>query len=54
MLGITIRINGATDTVTTDDGAVFDRSTMTKAERNKLTRLVRGVYEQHLQQGQNG
>jgi hypothetical protein len=46
-LGITIRINAANDTLTTADGTVFDRSTMTKPEKRKLSRIVRDIYKVH-------
>lgn len=48
-LGITIRIGATQDSVITQDGAVFDRSCMTRSERKKLTRLVRDVYQLHLE-----
>jgi hypothetical protein len=49
MIGITIRINGATDSIKTQDGRVIDRSTMTNTERNTMRRIVRGIYEKHLE-----
>jgi len=39
-LGVTIRMNAETDTVTTSDGTVFDRSQMSKPETQKLARLM--------------
>ena len=46
-LGITIRISGERDDVITSDGQTFDRSALTKEERNKARHLVRALYEQH-------
>jgi len=48
-LGITLRIGAAYDTVSTMDGTVFDRSKMTRGERSKLTRLVRDIYQKHIE-----
>lgn len=48
-LGITIRVGAAYDTVSTADGTVLDRSKMTKAERNKLRRVVRDIYSKFTQ-----
>lgn len=49
MLGITIRIGAAHDSITTADGAVFDRSKMDRTSRHKLGRLVRDIYSKHLE-----
>lgn len=43
MLGITIRMNADTDTVSVD-GHVFDRSVMEKGEANRLRRLVTDAF----------
>jgi hypothetical protein len=43
-LGITVRIGAAHDSVTTSDGMTLDRSRMTKADKRKLSRLVRDIY----------
>lgn len=53
-LGITIRIGAAYDSVSTDDGTVFDRSRMSRPEKRKLARLVSGIYDRHIKQGMNG
>lgn len=45
MFSMTIRMNGSEDTVTVD-GHKFDRSKMTKPDRNKLRRMVVEAYEQ--------
>lgn len=47
MLGITIRIGAAHDSVTTNDGTVFDRSVMKNSDKRKLARLVRDIYKVH-------
>ncbi len=44
MLGITIRIGAAYDSLTTPDGTVFDRSKMTSSDRRKLARRVSAIY----------
>lgn len=49
MLGITIRIGAAYDTVSTKDGAVFDRSRMDNTKKRKLARMVRDIYALHIQ-----
>lgn len=48
MLGITIRIGAAYDTVSTSDGAVFDRSRMDTSSKRKLARMVREIYALHI------
>lgn len=45
MLGITIKISAAQDTVSVD-GQTFDRAAMTKPEKHKLTRLVTAFAQQ--------
>lgn len=54
MLGITIRIGAAYDTLTTKDGAVFDRSRMSRSDNRKLTRLVREIYSNNTEGTING
>lgn len=49
MIGITIRMSASENTVSTDDGAVFDRADMTGPEKRKLRRLVKGIYERYLE-----
>lgn len=54
MLGVTIRIGAAYDEVRTADGTVIDRSKLTRPLRRKLTRMVRDIYEMHLNKETNG
>ena len=44
MIGLTIRVGAAYDTLTTDDGQVIDRSKLTKPERRKAARMVRDIW----------
>lgn len=49
MLGITIRIGAAYDTLETPDGTVLDRSRLDRSDKRKLARLVRDIYSKHLE-----
>lgn len=43
-LGITIRLGAAHDTLSVD-GKTFDRSKLSRYEKNQLRRLVRALWE---------
>lgn len=45
MLGITIRMGAAHNSITTADGQVIDLSQMDNRERNKTRRILVGVYQ---------
>lgn len=47
MLGITLRIGAAYDTLETPDGTVIDRAQLDRSDRRKLARLVRDIYSKH-------
>lgn len=48
-IGITIRIGAAYHDLTTPDGKVLDIARLDRSERNKLRRLVTGIFTKHTQ-----